>query len=163
MAGIGEFAYGFDANGVDQYLDNIKADYLLKAKEALSDIDVIKNICENNWEGQSRDAFLFNLRADEKHVENQLDILYDILVKEVNAIKDAMAEKDATLIESDIGGMMHSIGQGIGRVESKILGGVGSALGDALVSDVTGKIDAVKTGAEAYGGYASGVFDGLKH
>lgn len=99
MPTISDFKYGYDSNGLDTYLKEIKSEYLDKAKEALLDISEIKTCCENEWEGKARDAFIYNLGIDSEHVADQFDTLYGILVKEISSINAAMANKDEVLIE----------------------------------------------------------------
>lgn len=101
MPTIGEFEYGYDASGVEQYLEDIKSNYLDKAKEAVNDISAIQTCCENEWEGKARDNFVTNLTKDAAHVGEQFDTLYMVLVGEINSLKNAMANKDEELIETD--------------------------------------------------------------
>lgn len=101
MPAISDFEYGFDKGGVEQYLNDIKADYLDKAKEAVLDISGITKVCENEWEGKARDNFITNLQKDAQHVGEQFDALYSVLVSEINSVSAAMANKDEELISVD--------------------------------------------------------------
>jgi uncharacterized protein YukE len=99
MPSIKDFQYGFDSAGVEKYLQAIKADYLDKAKQAVEDISDIKKCCEDGWEGKARENFVANLDKDSKHVGEQFDALYQVLLSEINAVNAAMANKDEELIE----------------------------------------------------------------
>jgi uncharacterized protein YukE len=101
MPTIGEFAYGYDTEGVTTYLDNIKSESLDKAKAAVEDISAIQQVCENEWEGKARENFITNLQKDANHVGDQFDALYNVLVNEINSLNAAMANKDEELIQVD--------------------------------------------------------------
>ncbi len=100
MPTISELQYGFDSEGVDSYLKEIKSIVLTQAADALDSTSGIKSVCESNWEGKARDDFLSNLKKDKDHVKEQFEELYEILDGEINQVKNAMANKDKTLIES---------------------------------------------------------------
>ena len=157
MAAMGDLAYGYNASGVEQYLQDIKANYLEKAKDQLNDINAIQTCCENEWEGSSRDAFLFNLKQDAIHVGQQFDVLYDILVKEVNGVLDAMSEKDATLIQSDLGAVAQNVTAAGKNIVGKIQGAELGFIGDAVKGHVQDQINTVKTGIDI----GAGVIDGI--
>lgn len=101
MPAIGDFEYGFEASGVEQYLSDIKSEYLDKAKDRVEDISGIQTCCENEWEGKARDNFISNLQKDSEHVGEQFDALYSILCSEIGSLQAAMANKDEALIEED--------------------------------------------------------------
>lgn len=99
MPAIGDMEYGYSTPGVDEYLEEIKAQYLDKAKEAVLDINEIRNHCVDEWEGKARENFVTNLQNDANHVAEQFDALYNILQTEINSLNAAMANKDEELIE----------------------------------------------------------------
>lgn len=99
MPAIGDIEYGFDAAGVQEYLDNIKAIVLTQAAEALDNTDEIEAICNEKWEGQARDAFLENMKKDKEHVKLQFDRLYRVLCTEISNVQQVMADKDRVLID----------------------------------------------------------------
>lgn len=98
MPTISDFSYGYSTEGVANYLDAIHTDAIQKAKDAVEDISGIKTCCENEWEGKARENFVANLEQDAKHVSEQFDALYNILVTEINSLNAAMANKDESLI-----------------------------------------------------------------
>lgn len=98
---ISDLSYGYDKAGVEKYLEAIHSEYLLKAKEAVEDVSKIKQCCETEWAGKARENFVTNLESDAKHVGEQLDALYNLLVSEVNSLQAAMSNKDEELINVD--------------------------------------------------------------
>lgn len=101
MPTIGDLEYGYNTEGVEAFIEAIKANALQKAGEAVKNISKIKEACENNWEGKSRENFVHNLEQDSQYVADQFERLYGILVKEINQISVAMQNKDGELIKSD--------------------------------------------------------------
>ncbi|MBR6948696.1 MAG: hypothetical protein IKH54_00745 [Bacilli bacterium] len=99
MPTISDLEYGYDASGVDKYLEEIKAIALTEAKDAVENVDDIVKCCEDNWEGQARENFVNNLRKDAKHVGEQFVSLYNVLQGEINSVHAAMANKDEELIK----------------------------------------------------------------
>lgn len=100
MPSIGDMKYGYDSNGLQEYLDNIKSEYLTKAADAVMDYSSIVSSCENEWEGQARDNFVENLKKDAQHVADQYQALYEALCSEFSSLASAMANKDEELIKN---------------------------------------------------------------
>ena len=69
MPAIKDLQYGFDVDGVEEYIKDIKSVVLTQAAEALDDLSDIKQACEKHWEGRARDDFLENVEKDKKHVK----------------------------------------------------------------------------------------------
>lgn len=101
MPTISDFSYGYSTEGVEAYLQAIHTEAIQKAKDAVEDISGIKTCCENEWEGKARENFIANLEQDAKHVSEQFEALYNILVSEINSLNAAMANKDEELIKVD--------------------------------------------------------------
>lgn len=97
MPTLGEFEYGYETGGVDQYLEDIKANLLTEAQTRVNNIGNIRTACEATWEGKAREKFLDNLQKDAKHVGDQFKKLYDALEKEVKQVRGAMSEKDKNM------------------------------------------------------------------
>lgn len=98
MPTINELSHGYSTEGVETYLEAIHTEAIQEAKTAVEDISGIKTCCENEWEGKARENFVANLETDSKHVSEQFDALYNILVTEINSLNAAMANKDESLI-----------------------------------------------------------------
>lgn len=101
MPTIGDLEYGYNTEGVEAFIEAIKAQALNEASEAVKNISKIREACENNWEGKSRENFIHNLEQDSQYVADQFERLYGILVKEINQISVVMQNKDGELIKSD--------------------------------------------------------------
>jgi len=101
MPTISDLQYGYDNSGLEAYLEEIKAMFLDEAKTRVEDISAIKTCCENEWEGKARENFVANLEKDSKHVGEQFEALYQVLVNEINSLNAAMANKDEELIKVD--------------------------------------------------------------
>lgn len=99
MPSIGDMKYGYDQNGLEEYLKDIKSRYLEQAAEAVLKYDGIVSCCENEWEGIARENFVDNLKVDATHVANQYNALYNALESEFNSVMAAMANKDEELIK----------------------------------------------------------------
>lgn len=98
MPSIGELNYGYDAGGVDAYIEEIKAKVLTEVAAQLDDISAIENACNNHWEGLAKENFLTNLKTDVAHVKEQYQALYYALSNEIHSVHAAMANKDESLI-----------------------------------------------------------------
>lgn len=99
MPTIRDLNYGFDANGVEKYLEEIKGIVLTKAAEKVKNISDIEKACNANWEGRAKEEFLENLKTDAEHVSEQYQNLYNTLVSEIQSVQASMANKDEALIE----------------------------------------------------------------
>lgn len=98
MPSISELQYGYDAAGVDAYIEGIRAKVLTEVAAQLDDLSEITNACNNHWEGKAKEAFLQNLAKDKDHVKEQYQKLYNILESEISSVHAAMANKDESLI-----------------------------------------------------------------
>ena len=101
MPAIGDFAYGYDQAGLEEYIDTIKTGALQDAKDAVKDTGKIVSACENEWAGKARENFVQNLKQDAAHVSEQFEALFNILVQEVNSAQAAMSNKDEELIKTN--------------------------------------------------------------
>ena len=105
MPDIGSFEYGYDREGVNKYIEDIKATALQEASKALQNISAIKNCCDENWRGKAKDNFVSNLEQDSNYVAVQFFKLYSNLVSEIESVNAAMANKDEELVKKDAGGL----------------------------------------------------------
>lgn len=96
--GISEMSHGFDANGINEYLEQIKAIVLTEAIDALKDTSEIKKAVEANWNGKSASDFLIQLNKSVNHVAEQYESLYQILTREITNIGRKMTGFDNNLI-----------------------------------------------------------------
>ena len=99
MPAISDLQYGYDSAGLETYLSEIKSTVIDEASSAIEDISSITTVCEQEWEGKARDNFVTNLGNDARHVSEQLQSLYSILVTEIHQVQAAMSNKDEELIK----------------------------------------------------------------
>ena len=99
--GLSSLKYGHDTSGVSEYLEEIKTGALQNAKDAVQNITDLENACKADWKGKACENYLTNLRKDSNHCAEQFDMLFNILVSEVNSVNAAMTNKDANLIPID--------------------------------------------------------------
>lgn len=99
MADISDFNFGYDADGVNVYLENIRSIVLTEAAAALDDTSAIEKVCKEHWEGVARDNFLKNLKTDKDHVKEQFETLYSVLTTEIEQAQEAMDKKDYNMID----------------------------------------------------------------
>ena len=62
MPTIGAMSHGFDEQGIESYLSNLKSIVLTRAAEQIRDITRIENACNENWSGKAKDNYLLLLR-----------------------------------------------------------------------------------------------------
>jgi len=98
MPSIGDMQYGFSADGLANYKQQIKSNMITKAAGAVRDISSIENHCMNEWEGKARDNFLKNLKKDAEKVAQEFNDLFSVLSNEIDAVGAAMKQKDKDLI-----------------------------------------------------------------
>ena len=97
MPTIQEMGYGFDSEGINTYLEALKAIVLTKAAERIRDISTIERVCNENWEGDSKERYLEHLRKSANHTAEQFENLYKILLTEITAIQNSMGVFDKNL------------------------------------------------------------------
>ena len=84
MAGNLDFEYGFDAQGIENLLAEIKGCVITQAAgHATSELSIIRNRCDQIWEGQSKETFLAQLSKDAYKFSDALTSLYAAFEKEI--------------------------------------------------------------------------------
>lgn len=97
MPTIQEMKYGFDSQGIESYLQELKAIVLEQAAERIKDISIIEKTCNENWEGEAKERYVEQLKKSANHTAEQLENLYTILVSEITAIQNSMDSFDKNL------------------------------------------------------------------
>lgn len=78
------FEYGFDAQGIENLLSEVKGCVIKTAAgHARSDVSKIKSTCAQIWQGQSRDDFCALLEKDAENFAKALETLYAAFEKEI--------------------------------------------------------------------------------
>ena len=99
MPDISQFNFGYDADGVNVYLENIRSIVLTEAAAALDDTSAIEKVCKEHWVGVDRDNFLNNLQTYKEHVKEQFETLYSVLTTEIEQAQAVMGQKDYNMID----------------------------------------------------------------
>lgn len=100
MPEIGDLAYGTKTAGVETLLKEIQHKLIDTVSGNASDITNIKNACDENWAGTSKERFLTNLEKDVKLLQDSLNQMYHALEAEINAASAAIMDFDQNLIEN---------------------------------------------------------------
>ena len=78
------FEYGFDAQGIENLLAEVKGCVIKSAAgHARSEVSKIKTTCTQIWQGQSRDDFCALLEKDANQFATALETLYVAFEKEI--------------------------------------------------------------------------------
>lgn len=84
MAKDMDFQYGFDAQGIEQLLADVKGQVITKAAEhATEKLTIIQTACNANWQGQSKEDFLTQLNNDATEFASALKSLYNAFEREI--------------------------------------------------------------------------------
>lgn len=94
MPAISEMEFGYSTTGLDDYIAQIRAVVLEQAAEEVKDLESIRTVCNQEWEGKSKEKFLENFQTSANHVSDQLHSLYSILTVELESIRAAMSLRD---------------------------------------------------------------------
>ncbi len=96
--------YGYDKNGLDEALNNIKVQVIEEASKEISDgIDNIINSVEEYWVGAGAEMFKNNLLTDKDYITKRLNAVYEEkLVANFNAFLKDMQENDQNLVEKRV-------------------------------------------------------------
>lgn len=82
--GASGFEYGFDSQGVENLLAEIRGVVITQAADdAIKELSQIKTACNENWQGESREVFLKRLEEDANAFSNSLKELYNAFEKEI--------------------------------------------------------------------------------
>ncbi len=100
MPDIGEMKYGTSESGVQNYIEEIRAEVLnTAATQLVEGVDEIAEVCNQHWEGVAKEKFVQNLRNDASHVASQYGRLCAILEEELRSLRGAMVQKDKSMFD----------------------------------------------------------------
>ena len=84
MAKEMDFQYGFDAQGIENLLNEVKGQVITKAAgHATEKLTIINTACDKNWQGQSREDFKVQLKKDAQKFASSLNNLYSAFEREI--------------------------------------------------------------------------------
>lgn len=101
MNSASEFEYGYAAGGIETLLEEVKGIVLTQAGEKAKGelLNPIVSTCENYWEGQARERYVANLKADAETFYNALTQLYSAFENEIRSAGMAYQDFDKNLID----------------------------------------------------------------
>lgn len=92
---------GYDANGIEQLLNNINTNVVEESHNKLGGgLNDLETTIEEIWRGESSTIFRNNMRDDVQKVEEAIDQVYDVLRGEISQIVEAMTQVDQNLIKN---------------------------------------------------------------
>ena len=91
---------GMSTAGVANYLEELKANVLERAKQALrgDKLDSVVKAINANWQGNSRDKFLTDLNQAITHISEDLDAEYADLLARLEEIQNNYLKQDNNLM-----------------------------------------------------------------
>lgn len=92
--GISEMTEGISTNGMEEYLENLKAHLLTETTKIINDTSALESAINSGWQGQSRDKFI------EKFNEARMAISMD-LKKEFKDLQNRLAELEMNYFAQD--------------------------------------------------------------
>ena len=100
-ASIGQSTVGYDTQGVDDMLREIKTKVIIEAAEAMrSGTNSLCQSIDSIWVGASADQFKENMQSDITKISQQLEDSYYTLENRIWQIVSSMSEADQNLINS---------------------------------------------------------------
>lgn len=101
MPAISEMEYGYSMLGVEDYIEQLRVVVLEEAAKEIRTIDSIKTVCDQEWEGKSKEIFIKNFQDSANHVSDQLQNLFNILTREIDSVRDAMSLRDQNIFTEE--------------------------------------------------------------
>lgn len=91
---------GFDANGIEEALNNINAKVITETCNQMdTEMSTLHEAVDEAWQGNAAEQFKKNMETDKKTVQDALNEAYDSLKVELKNIMDSMAEADENLVK----------------------------------------------------------------
>lgn len=99
-----DYTQGYKASGIKSLISEVNSIIMGDSGaggHALSKLSVINKACDEYWDGEAKENFKKNLKADAELFKNRLKDLKDAFEAEVNNVGYAFQKFDENLIESD--------------------------------------------------------------
>ncbi len=91
---IGDLTTGIDSNGMESYIDTLKASLITETKDKIDDISAIQSSIDAGWQGVAKDRFMKDFEEARKLVKEDLE-------KEYENLENRLAELQAQYFEAD--------------------------------------------------------------
>ena len=94
------FEFGYDAQGIENLLEEIRGYVILKAgKDAVEQLSIIYGACDKNWVGESEVKFKNRLKTDAENFKEALRRLYNAFEIEIANAGSSFQQFDKNLFE----------------------------------------------------------------
>ena len=91
---------GFDANNVQDYINDLNIAVVDAAKSSLDNqMDTLRTAVDTVWVGKSAENFKKNMETDVEAIKDALDEAKDALLSELYDIVDKLGEMDEGLVQ----------------------------------------------------------------
>lgn len=94
-----DVSQGISKQGMEQYIEDLKADLLIKVSEKLEDTDAMAQAIARGWQGQSRDNFLDQFEKGIRAVQADLASEYSDLMMRLSELTRNYYEQDAKMVD----------------------------------------------------------------
>ncbi|MBR3236445.1 hypothetical protein IKF92_02075 [Candidatus Saccharibacteria bacterium] len=102
-ANIQQSTIGYDTQGVDDMLREIKTKVILEAAEEMkTSVNSLNEAIDSIWVGTSADQFKQNMQSDVTKISRKLEESYNVLESRIWGIVSSMSEADQNLIKSRV-------------------------------------------------------------
>lgn len=97
---IQQSTVGYDTQGVDDMLREIKTKVIVEAAEEMkTSVNALNEAIDNVWVGASADQFKENMQSDVAKISAKLEESYNTLENRIWGIVSSMVEADQNLIK----------------------------------------------------------------
>ncbi len=97
--GIGDLTIGINAQGMQEYKDQLQTELLINTKEKLEDVVGIQTAIDAGWQGEARDHFLEALEKTIKTIEEDLEKEYKDLEARFEELESNYFGQDRKMME----------------------------------------------------------------
>lgn len=98
MAMIRQLDMGWDSNGAQEFITQLRTNVIANTKADLEAHGQIMTALENGWIGENKDIFVANFIKQIQDVERSLDAIEAAAVKRFNELETAMSEIDHGIV-----------------------------------------------------------------
>lgn len=102
MAYASDYDYGYNAKGIDTLISEVNSIVMNGAADmAVDNVDDVKQVCKEYWDGKARDNFVSNFEKDAKLFKRNLKKLKDAFEDEIQNAGRNFQNFDKNLIDRD--------------------------------------------------------------
>ena len=97
--GIDDLTIGVSSEGMENYIEELKADILVKVKDKIQDIDPVVKAINNCWQGKSKENFLKDFSRVTNTICDDLEAEYNDLKNRLDELKSFYYEQDQKMMD----------------------------------------------------------------